>query len=349
MALQHIDLHQPPGSPVYVGPCHDHPVSVMMVQYNGEHLVQTPLPAGKIAAPSRADAVTWIHLDGLHDVDLVSRVGEAFALHQLAIEDIVTVDTRAKSESYASTVVVNLKRLRIPTPGFGDVDDHHITLVLGPHWVLSFVEVPEPVFASVRQRLSARLGRIRTMGADYLFHALLDAVVDEWRGEVERLEDAVDGLEDRSLERFDDDLPAVVHGLKRQLMTFRRGAVPLRDAVANLARAEAPIMAGTVPYLRDLRDHIVEVVEALDAQRDRVQAALDLRLALASHRMNDTMRWLTVVTTIFIPLSFLTGLYGMNFDAMPELHVAWGYPVLLTIMGTVAGGQLLYFRKRGWL
>lgn len=349
MALQHTDLHQPPGSPVYVGPRHDHVVSVVMVQYNGSEVVQTHLPPGAIAAPSRTDAVTWIHLDGLHDVELVSRVGDAFSLHHLAVEDIVTVDTRAKSETYDGVVVVNAKRLRVPVPGVGDIIEHHITLVLGRRWVLSFAEVPEPIFASVRSRLAAGLGRIREMDADYLSHALLDAIVDEWRGEVERLEDAVDRLEDRPLDRFDDELPAMVHGLKRQLVTFRRGAVPLRDAVSNLARVEAPVRADTIPYFRDLRDHIVEVVEGLDAQRDRVQAALDLRLALASHRMNDTMRWLTVVTTIFIPLSFLTGLYGMNFDAMPELHVTWGYPVLLTVMGTVAGGQLLYFRKRGWL
>ena len=332
-----------------MGPRHDHVVSVVMIQYDGADFVQTHLPPAAIAAPSRTDVVTWIHIDGLHDVDLISRVGDAFSLHQLAIEDIVTVDTRAKSEIYDGAVVVNAKRLRVPVPGQGAIDDHHITLVLGSSWVLSFAEVPEPVFASVRSRLASGLGRIRQMQADYLFHALLDAIVDEWRGEVERLEDAVDRLEDRPIDRFDDALPAMVHGLKRQLVTFRRGAVPLRDAVANVTRAEAPIQAETIPYLRDLRDHIVEVVESLDAQRDRVQAALDLRLALASHRMNDTMRWLTVVTTIFIPLSFLTGLYGMNFDAMPELHVVWGYPLLLAVMGTVAGGQLLYFRKRGWL
>lgn len=349
MAGRHIDLHQPPGTPVYVGPEHDHSVSVVMIQYTPDDLVETPLPAAAVAAPTRTDAVTWIHLDGLHDIDLVSRVGDVFRLHHLAVEDIVTVDTRAKSESYGEVVVVNVKRLRVPTPGHGAVDDHHITLVLGPHWVLSFAELPEPVFNSVRSRLRAGLGRIRDSGADYLFHALLDAIVDEWRGELEGLEDAVDALEERPLDRFDDDLPARVHGLRRQLLAFRRGATPLRDAVANLARVDGPIRASTVPYLRDLRDHVEEVVEGLDAQRDRVQAALDLRLALASHRMNDTMRWLTVVTTIFIPLSFLTGLYGMNFDQMPELHVGWGYPLLLTVMAAVAGGQLMYFHKRGWL
>jgi len=347
--MLHTDLHQPPGAPVYVGPKHDHTVSVRMTQYNAHELIETPLPRQGVVAPSRRDAVTWIHIDGLHDIDLVTRVGDVFDLHQLAVEDIVTVDTRAKSESYGDVVVVNVKRLRVPTPGEGEVDDHHITLVLGDHWVLSFVELPEPVFGQVRARLRGNLGRIRGMGADYLFHALLDAIVDEWRGELERLEDAVDALEDRPLDRFDDGLPARVHGLRRQLLTYRRGAMPLRDAVANLTRVEGPVQAATVPYLRDLRDHIVEVVEGLDAQRDRVQAALDLRLALASHRMNDTMRWLTVVTTIFIPLSFLTGLYGMNFDAMPELHVKWGYPALLSVMGAVAGGQLVYFHRRGWL
>jgi len=347
--MLHPDLHLPPGAPVYVGPEHAHRVSVQMLQYDAHTVVETPLPPSGVAAPSRDGRVTWIHVDGLHDVELVSHIGLVFGLHHLAVEDIVTVDTRAKAESYEGAVVVNVKRLRVDTPGIGEVDDHHITLVLGHNWVLSFVEVPGPVFASVRKRLREGLGRIRGQGSDYLLHALLDAVVDEWRGEVERLDDAVDGLEDRPLDRFDDDLPGRVHGLKRQLRSFRRAALPLRDAVAQLSMTDGPIGAETSPYLRDLRDHIVEVVEALDAQRDRVQAALDLRLALASHRMNDTMRWLTVVTTIFIPLSFLTGLYGMNFDAMPELHVVWGYPALLAVMGAVAGGQLVYFHRRGWL
>lgn len=349
MAGIHTDLHQPPGTPVYVGPSHDHDVTVLMTQYDATSVVEAHLPPAAIAAPSREDRVTWIHIDGLHDVELVSRVGEVFRLHHLAVEDIVTVDTRAKSEAYESVVVVNVKRLRVHVPGTGPVDDHHITLVLGPHWVLSFVEVSEPVFGGVRTRIREGLGRIRGLKSDYLFHALLDAIVDEWRGELEELEGAVDALEDRPMDRFDEDLPAGVHGLRRQLLAFRRAALPLRDAVANLSRMEGPIRPATAPYFRDLRDHIVEVVEGLDAQRDRVQSALDLRLALASHRMNDTMRWLTVVTTIFIPLSFLTGLYGMNFDAMPELHVSWGYPALLSVMASVAMGQLFYFWRRGWL
>ena len=349
MAVLHTDLHHPPGSPVYVGPDHTHAVSARMVQYSAGNLVETPLPPRGIVAPSGSDSVTWIHIDGLHDVELVSRVGEVFQLHHLAVEDIVTVDTRAKSEFYDEVLVVNLKRLLVPTPGQGRIDDHHITLVLGDGWVLSFAEVVEPVFEAVRVRLRGRRGQIRTRGADYLFHALLDAVVDEWRGELERLEDAVDSLEERPIDRFDEELPALVHGLRRQLFNFRRAAMPLRDAVGGLLREQGPIRAGTVPYLRDLRDHIIEVVDGLDAQRDRVQSALDLRLALAGHRMNDTMRWLTVVTTIFIPLSFLTGLYGMNFDVMPELHSDWGYPVLLGVMAAVAGGQLYYFHRRGWI
>ena len=347
--MLHPDLHLPPGAPVYVGPKHAHQVSVSMLQYDADSVLETPLPPAAVAAPAADGRVTWIHVDGLHDVELISHIGRVFGLHHLAVEDIVTVDTRAKAEVYGSTVVVNLKRLRVATPGMGKIDDQHITFVLGSHWVLSFVEVPGPVFGSVRTRLLQDLGRIRGQGADYLLHALLDTVVDEWRGEVECLDDAVDHLEDRPLDRFDDDLPGRVHGLKRQLQSYRRAALPLRDAVALLSMGEGPIRRETMPYLRDLRDHIVEVVDSLDAQRDRVQAALDLRLALASHRMNDTMRWLTVVTTIFIPLSFLTGLYGMNFDAMPELHMSWGYPALLAVMGGVAGGQLLYFHRRGWL
>lgn len=347
--MRHTDLHLPPGSPVYVGPEHDHTVSTRVVRYGPGKLEAWVSPGDAVTPPQRDGLVTWVHVNGLHDVALVERIGKAFGLHHLAVEDVVTVDTRAKTEAYGEVVVVNAKRLLVPTPGVGRLDDHHITLVLGDDWVLSFVEVPGPVFEAVHTRVVQGLGRIRHRGADYLLHALLDSIVDEWRAELERLEDAVDALDAQPLDRFSDDLPEGVHGLKRQLLSFRRAALPLRDAVAALPLQDSSVRGETVPYFNDLRDHILEVVDGLDSQRDRLQGVLDLRLALASHRMNDTMRWLTVVTTIFIPLSFLTGLYGMNFDAMPELHVRWGYPALLSVMGAVAGGQLLYFRRRGWL
>lgn len=347
--MLHADLHLPPGHPVYVGPVHEHAVTVTVMRYGLGHCTESVLPVAEVAGLTLFEDVTWIHVDGLHDVEVVGQIGKFYGLHHLAVEDIVTVDTRAKAETYDGVVVINAKRLRIAEPGVGEVDDHHITLVLGPRWVLSFAEMPGPLFEPVRKRIRDGRGRIRTRGSDYLLHALLDAIVDEWRGELDRLEDAVDRLDDLPLDRFDNRLPTSVHGLKRQLLAFRRGALPLRDAVAVIPTQGGAVARETVPYFRDLRDHIVEVVEGLDAQRDRIQAALDVRLALASHRMNDTMRWLTVVTTIFIPLSFLTGLYGMNFDAMPELHVKWGYPALLSVMGLVAGGQLVYFYRRGWL
>lgn len=350
MSEQSPELHQAPGAPVYVGPEHGHAVQVRVMHYSPERLRQEELGPATAEQAGSTPEVTWVDVDGLHDVDTVTRIGRMFHLHPLAVEDILTVDTRAKAELYPDALLFNLKRLRVDDGVEGGIDDEHITLVLCRGVLVSFSERPGTPFRVVRRRIEGGVGRIRSRRADYLLHALLDSVVDEWIAQVDLLEQRVAELEARALDHFDEDLPTEVHQLRRRLNSMRRAVAPTRDAV-NLLLSEAGdlISSQTEPYLRDLRDHIIEVTDGLDGLRDRLQATLDLHLALAGHRMNEIMRTFTVVTTVFIPLSFLTGLYGMNFDHMPELHTAWGYPALLGIMGVVSGGMLVWFRRRGWL
>ncbi len=344
------ELHKAPGQPIYVGPEHSHEVQVAVLHYGAEAVRAEAYGPGTAETAGASADVTWVDVDGLHDVDQVTRIGAQFGLHPLAVEDILTVDTRAKAEVYDTALMVSLKRLRVAGAPPGGIDDEHVTLVLCRHAVLSFSERPGTPFTVVRSRIEKGVGRIRKRKADYLLHALLDAIVDEWVGEVDALEERVSAIESRTLDHFDEGLPAEVHQLRRRLQAMRRAVAPTRDAVNVLMHESGGLIhKNTVPYLRDLRDHIIEVTDGLDSLRDRLQGTLDLHLALAGHRMNEIMRTFTVVTTVFIPLSFVTGLYGMNFDHMPELHARWGYPALLMVMGSGAGGMLLWFRRRGWL
>lgn len=342
-------------SPVYDGPPREHEVTIQVVDYREDLCEERTFRGGaedvvRVEGLRRADATTWIHVDGLYDVELVTALGRVYDLHALAVEDIVTLDMRAKAEDYGESVVINLKHITIAQPGVGELGSEHLSIALGPSWVLSFQELPGTLLSEVRTRLREHRGRIRRMGADYLIYALVDAVVDEYRNLADRFEGAVDALEERPTNEFDEHLPEEVHQLKRQILAFRRAVLPVREAVAILQHTRPELVhKHTQPYLRDLQVHVAEVVDLLDSLRDRLQASLDLHLALANHRMNGTMRVLTVVTSVFIPLSFLTSLYGMNFDFMPELHFQGSYPALIGVMVLIAGGQLLHFRRRGWI
>ena len=339
----------------YNGPPRDHEVQVQVITFNGadieEHgILVSPEALRQAAIWRRPDRVTWMHIDGLHDAKVVAALGETFDLHGLAVEDIVTLDTRAKADDYGLSVVINIKQLRLGKGIQGELTEEHVSLVLGERWVLSFQELPPALFSGVRARLLASRGRLRRQGADYLLHSLLNAIIDDYREIADRFADQVDAVEDWPTDRFDEGLPAEVHRLKAQLQAFRRAARPVREALGVLAHARPELVhKSTLPYYRDLQTHINEVIELVESLRERLDDTLDLHLALASHRMNDTMRILTVVTTIFIPLSFIAGVYGMNFAHMPELQSRWGYPVVLSLMAATAIGLLWRFRRAGWI
>ena len=344
-----------PAPSLYNGPPREHDVTVQIVTFNGTDIEQHSIGIAheelrQAARWRRPDRVTWVHVDGLHDASVIAALGETFDLHGLAVEDIVTLDTRAKAEDYGLSVVVNIKQLRLEPGPEGLLTEEHIGLVLGERWVLSFQELPPALFAGVRARLLGSRGRLRRQGSDYLLHALLDAIIDDYRHIADRFADEVDVVEDWPTDRFDERLPAEVHRLKSQLQAFRRAARPVREALGVLSHARPELVhKGTLPYYRDLQTHINEVIELIESLRERLDDTVDLHLALASHRMNDTMRVLTVVTSIFIPLTFMAGIYGMNFEHMPELHSAWGYPALLGVMAVTAAGLLWRFRRVGWI
>lgn len=297
--------------------------------------------------------VTWVHCQGDADVSLLRQLGEAYSLHPLAMEDVINGGQRSKVDVYDERqvfVVLNLPVLR---------DDalhvEQLSLFLGPTFVVSFHAGPEDIFEPVRQRLRGPVGRFRSAGADYLFYALLDLIVDQAFPLLEEYDDALEELEDDVLHDPDKFTLQYMHFVKRELLQIRKTLWPQREALNQLIRDEHPLISESVKvYLRDVYDHTVRVLEMLEAFREMATGLLDVYLSSVSNRMNDVMRVLTIITTIFIPLSFLAGVYGMNFDTdsrwnMPELGYRYGYPLFWLVVVVLVAGMLWLFRKKKWL
>lgn len=301
----------------------------------------------------RADGKTlWLDVAGLGDVALLTRLGELFDLHVLALEDAASVHQRPKTEAYGDSVYVVLYM-----PAFvGALDLEQVSLFLGRDFVITVQQRVGDCFDGVRDRIRHDKGRVRRAGADYLAYALVDAIVDHYFPVLERYGDQLEMLEERVLAHPDPTSVAEIHAIRHELYALRRALWPTRDALAELARTEAtPITHETQLFLRDCHDHAVQLIDMVDACRELGSSLMDIYLSGLSQRMNEVMKVLTLIATIFIPLGFIAGVYGMNFDAdispwnMPELRWRLGYPFSLALMFSVAAGMLLYFRRKRWL
>lgn len=296
---------------------------------------------------ARPGETVWIDVEGFGDENVLAQIGEVLGIHPLAMADVVHVPQRPKAELYDGRLLLVTQMARLTAAG--DVDIEQVTLVLGPGWVVSFQERPGDVFDPVRERIRS-LTRIRGMGADFLAYALLDAVIDGYFPVIEALGEVVDVLEEEIVERGSPATLARIHAARRTLLTLHRVQWRQRDAIATLMRDEGlPIGKSVMPYLRDTHDHAFQTMDAIETYRDMVVGLMDLYMSSTSYRLNEVMKTLTIVATIFIPLTFITGVYGMNFDHMPELRWLWAYPGVWGLMLALAGGLLLWFRARGWL
>lgn len=332
-----------PGAGSYTGRA-DHVVQPRVLDYDAEaarELVSPDLAA--LAACRDRRSVTWLDLDGVHDLDTVKQIAEVFQLHPLWLEDILNVSSRPKVELLGGKLLVVMQVLTVADEALAS---ENVALVLGPGWVLSFQEKPGDVWHGVRARIRSTGDRIRARGADYLLHALMDAVVDHYLLAVRALEPELLALED-VVGPEDPDLPVRVAGIRAELAHIRGAVGPLREAVGRLRTEDQLIAPESLPFFRDLSDHLAQVADAVDDARERATSAMELHLALQNQRLNDAMRVLTLVSTIFMPLSFLAGIYGMNFQHMPELAQPWGYPAVLGVMGVVALVMVGWFRRRG--
>ena len=298
-----------------------------------------------LAAPGRT---TWIDVTGFGSRPMLEEIGEILGIHPLAMADVVHVPQRPKAELHDDRLLVITQMARVSEAG--EIVVEQVSLVLGPGWVASFQERPGDVFDPVRARIRSITTRIRQMAADYLLYALVDAVIDGYFPVVEALGGVVDALEEEVIERASHASLARIHATRRTLLSLHRVQWRQRDALSAMLRDEGlPLGDEIKPYLRDALDHAYQTLDAIETYREMVVGLMDLYISSASHRMNEVMKTLTIVATIFIPLTFVAGVYGMNFDYMPELRWHWGYPGFWIAMLGLGGALLLWFRHRGWL
>lgn len=331
------------------GPARARPITVTVIEYDESRFnEQTCTRPGDLRALILRPTVTWINADGIHDTRMVQAIGDAVGIHPLTLEDIANTSQRPKIEDYGDYLYVAIRMLSPDSDG--EFQSKQVSLVLGRGYVISFQEQPGDAFERIRERLRAGAGRLRSEGADYLFYALLDAIVDSYFSVIEVFGERIEAVEEEVVADPDRETLQAIYALKRSLVALRRSVWPLRDVVAELERGDSPLIReSTLVYLRDVYDHTIEVAETVETYRDTMSGLLDVYLSSQSSRMNEIMKVLTIIATIFIPLTFIAGLYGMNFAYMPELRHPWGYPAALTLMAIIAGVMLLYFKKKGWI
>jgi magnesium transporter len=320
-----------------------------VVCYDGEGVeeaaIATVAELDRYLVPGR---VVWLDVQGLGDEQLLRTLGDRLQLHPLALEDVVNVPQRPKIEEYAEQLFVITRMARLV--GASGLDVEQVAIVIGSTWVLSFQEHYGDILDPVRVRIREGKGPLRHAGPDYLAYALLDTIVDGYFPVMEELGERVARLESRIMTRPHPTCVDRINEVKSVLDTLRRGIWPQREALNRLPREPTRFLSDQVRlYLRDTTDHCAQLVDAVDSHRDLVNGLMNTYLSVMSHRTNEVMKVLTIMASIFIPLTFLAGIYGMNFERMPELHSVWGYPVALTVMVLSAGGMLLWFRRRGWL
>lgn len=312
------------------------------------HGERTPSGASEIAALlANTSVTTWIDVEGLGNLEILREVGQLLDLHPLALADIVNVPQRPKVELYGERLLF-IGHMAFVNAG-GEIEFEQVSLVLGPRWVVSFQEKPGDVFDPVRVRIRSPQMRIRRMQADFLAYALVDAIVDGYFAVIEKLGNDLDALEDEVMEKPTHGTLERIHAVRRQLLQLHRLQWRQRDAVATLWRDETfPISEPVRVFLRDVYDHAFEVLDTIETFRDLSVGLMDVYLSAASNRLNEVMMTLTLVSTVFIPLTFVVGVYGMNFDVMPELRWRFGYPLIWGLMLAVGAGIFVWFRRKGW-
>lgn len=330
------------------------PVKISLIDYGPEHFEERRLDRIEEAFRYKErKSVTWINVEGLSDVELIAHLGERFGFHKLALEDVVTCGQRPKVEPYEDHEFLILRSVQVDQGT--DLIGEQISLFLGAGYVVTFQEIPGDSWEAVRERIRLGRGLIRKRGSDYLAYALIDALIDEFFPVLERYGEDIEKLENALIAEASPVLLTEIHRIKRDLLMLRRAAWPERDLLNSILRDGSDLItAETRVFLRDCYDHVVQAIDVIETYRELAGGMLDVYLSSQSHRMNEIMKVLTILSAIFIPLSFIAGVYGMNFDTeisrfnMPELHWAMGYPFALSLMAAVALVLVGYFKKKGW-
>jgi magnesium transporter len=339
-----------PGTLVHYGEKKEEKVRITLYEYDDENFSFKEINnVEEILTEEKPNFVKWINIDGLHDIDVIKKIGDYYNLHPLLLEDILHTDQRPKAEDYDSYIYIVLKMLKY-NDNSSEVNVEQVSIILGNNFVISFQESVGDVFNPVRERLKNHKGKIRTMKADYLCYALLDAIVDQYFVILEKLGEDLAFIEEELLVNPEPSTLQKIHKLKRELIFLRKSIWPVREVVSFLQKGfSALIKSTTAVFLRDVYDHTIQIIETLEEYRDIVSSLIDIYLSSISNKMNQIMKVLTIIATIFIPLTFIAGVYGMNFKYMPELEWHWGYFAVWAFMIVISVFMLIIFKKRGWL
>lgn len=340
----------PPGSLVHIGTASDKAVQISVIAYDSDGVEEHNFGQVEQYLANPCDrAVVWVNVEGVHDVELIRAIGEKHVFHPLVLEDIVNTVQRPKIEDYGDYLFIVLKMLH-PTEE-SDFSSEQLSIILGKDFIFTFQEgIEGDSFDTVRDRIRAGKGKIRSMGADYLAYSLIDAIVDGYFGILENFGERIVDVEDELTLSPDQKALHRINGMKKEIIFLRKTVWPLREAISFLERGDSHLLrADTRLYFRDVYDHTVQVIDTVETYRDLLSGMLDLYLSSISNRTNEVMKFLTVIGTIFMPLTFLVGVYGMNFKHLPELEWKNGYFILWGLMVAVALLMVAYFRKRRWL
>lgn len=340
---------RPPGTVEYVGERKVERMGIHLMDYDSGRLTERDVAVADLASLPASPTTSWIDVIGLHETDALQQIGNQFGIHPLVLEDIVQTHQRPKAEDHGEYLYIVVRALQF-APGSSEFLGEQISLLLGPRYLISFQERPGALFDPIRERIRAGKGRIRGQGPDYLAYALLDAVIDHYFVILERAGEQIEALEDALMREPRSELLHAIHRLRGGMIQIRRSVWPLRELITGLLRDGSSLVSpATAPFLRDLYDHTIQIADTVEAYRDILAGLQELYLSSLNNRISSVMKVLTVIATVFIPLTFLTGVFGMNFAHMPELHWKWGYPLFWLTSLAITGIMLAIFRRKGWL
>ncbi|GAB4323215.1 MAG: magnesium/cobalt transporter CorA [Bacteroidales bacterium] len=293
--------------------------------------------------------ITWLNIDGLHDVEIIDKIGKYYDIHPLVLEDILNTNQRTKLEVYDDYIFIVIKMLIFDEKEF-KINSEQVSIILGKNFVISFQEKPGDIFDSLRERIRGGKGKIRKMGSDYLTYALLDVIIEHYFINLEKVGDKIEQFEEELISEPESDILNEIYKLKREVLLLRRSVWPLREVVNKLERSESSLIhKKTIPYIRDLYDHTIQVIDTVETSRDLLSGMLELYLSSVSNKMNEVIKVLTIFTAIFIPLTFIAGVYGTNFEYIPELKWHYGYFAMWVVMIILGVGLFLFFKKKKWI
>ncbi|TFG22932.1 MAG: magnesium/cobalt transporter CorA [Promethearchaeota archaeon] len=346
-------VNLPPGTLIYNGNRIVEDPEVSIIRYSPDtykkRLIDTQLEIDEVEKYQEKNEIHWLNVKGISNPVLIEKIGSIFNLHPLLLEDILSPSQRPKFEEYDNYVFLIIKKIEWNKNEF-DINTEQVSLVLSPPSLITFQEQKDNLFLSIEQRIEKSKGKIKNSDSSYLLYAIMDSVIDGYFISLEQIGEEIDEIEEKISESPNSALVRKIHSLKHTMSVFKKSVWPLREAINYLVRTDNAIISSTNSlYYRDIIDHLYQVLDTVENYREFLSSLLDLYLTMIGNKTNEIMKVLTIISTIFIPLTFIAGIYGMNFDFMPELLSPWGYPIVWIIMILITIGLLVYFRRKKWI